>query len=455
MTVLVLALAAAAVLTRLAVAAVRIARLTPAARRNYPAVLWSRIRWPWLMRNCHLAYIDHYHRRIWPRLPGTTGVRVSPVQRHKLRYPAARFRADDFGLVATVRTVPNVGRAEFDKQAPHIADAWRCVRVQVAQPRPGRLIVRGLRTDPLSLPLPADQAPPGVYGAGAVQHPLRLYLGLDEWGDHRWITLPGLTGITVGGLPGYGKTELVKSWLMQLAGLPVAFVLIDGKGGGDYADWSGRAWIVTGDELPAAAAAFEDTHGLMRSRLARAGDGGPRNRWHVGPTVDWPLVVTVIDECHTFFDLDAVKGQREAEAHVRACRALTGQLVRKGRTPLFLTILITQKQTSDAIPTAIRDNCGLGLSFAVKTRDAAVAALGEHIRDYPSFCPTSLQSSEYVGVATTSLRTGHDPFVRIRCPEISEAAARERARATARIDPTSSPVAVPPLTVGQPEPVSA
>ncbi|MBV9720286.1 MAG: cell division protein FtsK, partial [Candidatus Eremiobacteraeota bacterium] len=71
------------------------------------------------------------------------------------------------------------------------------------------------------------------------------------------------------------------------------------------------------------------------------------------------------------------------------------------------------------------------LSFAVKTRDAAVAALGEGIHEYPSYCPTTLQSPEYVGVATAAIRTGHDPFVRLRVPEISEQAAAARAVQTA------------------------
>jgi len=115
-----------------------------------------------------------------------------------------------------------------------------------------------------------------------------------------------------------------------------------------------------------------------------------------------------------------------------------GQLVRKGRSVLFLTIWITQKQTSDAIPTAIRDNCRLGLSFAVKTKDAAVAALGEGIREYPGYCPTGLLDPAYVGVATASLATAHSPFVRIRVPQLDEESVAARAVATAslRRDPT-------------------
>jgi S-DNA-T family DNA segregation ATPase FtsK/SpoIIIE len=270
-----------------------------------------------------------------------------------------------------------------------------------------------------------------------------LYAGRDEWGDDRHIPLSGVTGITVGGLPGYGKTSLINSWLMQLAGSgAVQFAVIDGKGGGDYAEWEDRSFIHAGDDLPAAAAALEDVHALMRTRLGSVLEvTGHKNGWHAGPAPEFPLVVVVVDECHTFFDLDAVKGNREAEQQVRACRALTGQVVKKGRSALFLVVLATQKQTSDAIPTAIRDNCRYGLSFAVKTRDAAVAALGEQIRGYESFCPTTLQDPAYVGVCTASLRTGQDPFVRIRVPEVTEDAAAARAAETAckRSDPRFTP----------------
>lgn len=431
-------------------AAVRFALLPSAAKRNYPAALWARFRWRWLCANLSLSYLDKHKKASHP-VPFGTSAPVNPKASQpvvvKLRFPRARIRADVFGLVAKVKTIPGVGRAEFEANAVHIANAWGCHRAQVHQDRPGRVTIRGLRTDPLLVPFPVEDAPAEVYGSTSAQPVLRLYAGRDEWGTDRWITLPGMTGITIGGLPGYGKTSLSNSWLCQLAPSPaVQFVFIDGKGGGDYSPWADRAWIYTGDELPAAAAALEDVHALMRTRLRLAEQTGERNWWRTGPTEARPLIVTVIDECHTFFDLDAVKSDREAEAQVRACRSLTGQLVRKGRSVMFLTILITQKQTGDAIPTAIRDNCRVGVSFATRTKEASVAALGEHIRQYASYDPVTLQDPAYTGVCTASLRTGHDPFVRLRVPEITEEAAEERARQSqdAYRDP-SAPVPTAPL----------
>jgi DNA segregation ATPase FtsK/SpoIIIE, S-DNA-T family len=430
----------------LVAAVVRFARLSPAARRNWPRAFLARLRWRWLTRNLGLAYVDQHGRRKIGRASA-----ADPKRSH-VRHPRARFRADPYGVVATVRTIPRAGRIEFEKAAQHLADEWGCTRVQVSQPKPGRLIVRGLLTDPLAAALSQADAPAGTYSQPA---PFRPYLGRDEWGIDRSADLSGITGITIGGLPGYGKTSLVLSLLCQLAGSPaVQFAFIDMKGGGDYRDWRDRAWLHCGDELAAASGVLEDVHGLMRSRLADVAQGGPRNRWHVGPTPDYPLIVTVIDECHGAFDLDAVKSDKQAEAHVRACRALSGQLIKKGRSVLFLTILLTQKQTSDAIPTAIRDNAALGFSFAVKTRDAAVAGLGESIKEYPSYCPTTLRDRSMIGVATASLATGSDPFVRLRVPEVTEEAAAARATETAhhRADPATATV---PVVAAVPAPVLA
>lgn len=442
MIALLLVVLAVLVAARPGLAVYRLVRMGRKARRNYPAALWAKFRWRWLARNLGLAYIDTHQRAALLRRPGSTSVPVLPgvPAQVKLRFPHARFRADAYGIQATVKTIPKVGRRQLEDSAEHIANAWRCHRAQVSQIRPGRVMVRGLRTDPLTLPLSMDQAPPGVYESSkAHADPLiRLYLGLDEWGAHRWVPVAGVTGMTVGGLPGYGKTSFVNSLMMQLAGLPVQFVIIDGKGGGDYDDWRRRAWIYAEDELSDAAAALEDAHSLMRCRFGQVLEvTGHRNAWHSPISPQFPLIVTIIDECHTFLDLESVKGERDAEKHVRTCRTLAGQLVRKGRSVLMLTIFLTQKQTGDAIPTAIRDNCRLGLSFAVRTRDAAVAALGEGIRDYLSYCPSGLQDPAYIGVATAALRTAHDPFVRLRVPEITEEAAAGRAAQTAglRLDP--------------------
>ncbi len=268
-----------------------------------------------------------------------------------------------------------------------------------------------------------------------------LYVGRDDFGTDRYLPLRGLTGICVSGLPGYGKTSLIASWLCQLTTTPAAqFALLDGKDGGDQEPWHDRAWRHAGDQLADALDVLEDQHAEMRRRLRTiTALCGQRNAWNAGgPTEELPLLVTVIDECQTYLDLAQHKGDRALEGLARRCIALTGELIRKGRSVLCLTILATQKTTGDSIPTSLRDNSGLAVSFALKTTESSVAALGDAIREYPGYCPTLLRETPNgIGTAVATLTTGTDPFTRLRVPEITEQWAAERAAATAchRRDP--------------------
>jgi S-DNA-T family DNA segregation ATPase FtsK/SpoIIIE len=416
------------VLTRPAVAAARFVRLPPAARRYWWSACWARLRWPWLARNCHLAYIDHYHRRARLRLPFTTAVRVNPEERHKLRYPVARFRADVHGLAVIVKTIPNVGRAEVEKAAPYLADAWRCHRVQIAQLRPGRLLVRGLRRDPLAEPFPMAAVPSGVYGVASAM-PGRVYLGRDEWGTDRWAPLANITAAVVGGMPGRGKTTLAHSLLCQLApSRAVQLVIANGQGSSDFDAWRPRAYAYAGDDRGDAAALLEDVHAEMRYRFASVLERtGHRNGWRAGPTAAFPLLFLVVDEAQTYLDEGMVKGDHQAEKHVRTCRAMLGQLVRRGRSVMLFTLIMAHKPTTDSVPSFVSANAGLRLCFGVQTIDAAVSVLGDTIRQYPTVSPVTLQDPESVGVLTAQLRTGTDPYVRLRVPEITEEAAERRA----------------------------
>ena len=159
-------------------------------------------------------------------------------------------------------------------------------------------------------------------------------------------------------------------------------------------------------------------HRLMVDRQAAIAHVlGVTDAWHLGPSPSWPLVVVVIDEAHTFFH--ERKGTcPEVKAHnavVAELSRLVEELVRKGRNVAIQVMLLTQRATGDAIPTRIRDNCQVAISFATRTVDGAVAALGEEIRQHPDASPVLLNDPAYVGVAVTSL-PGRPGFHRVRTP---------------------------------------
>jgi len=153
--------------------------------------------------------------------------------------------------------------------------------------------------------------------------------------------------------------------------------------------------------------------------------------WHLGPTSSWPLVVVIIDEAHTF--LNETKGNdaqsKRIDVLARETARLTEELIRKGRNVGIQVILATQKATGDAIPTKIRDNCQVAISFAQRTSEAATAVLGSDITAWPDEHPRRLQDPAYVGVASM-VAEGRPGFTLVRTPYVPDHIADRIASAT-------------------------
>jgi S-DNA-T family DNA segregation ATPase FtsK/SpoIIIE len=233
---------------------------------------------------------------------------------------------------------------------------------------------------------------------------------------------------------------LVAHQLGQLAPSPaVQFVLVDGKGGPDYDRLFPRAWLSAKDDLNEVRDVLRHVHRLMVDRQANIAQVlGVTDAWHVGPSPSWPLVVVVVDEAHTFFH-ERKGTSPEVKAHnalVAELSRLVEELICKGRNVAIQVMLLTQRATGDAIPTRIRDNCQVAISFATRTVDGAVAALGEEIRQHPDASPVLLNDPAYVGVAVTSL-PGRPGFHRVRTPQVDhhQVAAIIRGTAGLRADP--------------------
>src|SRR5689334_17252837 len=161
--------AAVVVLGRLAVALVRFVRLDGPGRRHWVLCRWHRFGWKRLSRNLQLALPDRHRGGIDSAMP------------KKVNHPKrVRFRPDSFGWTVAFRPPPGVTREDVEKQAEALADRWRCVRVGVSKPAPGKLVLKACRRDPLAEPFPVVNAPAGAYGRVGVDNPLRLYMGRDS-----------------------------------------------------------------------------------------------------------------------------------------------------------------------------------------------------------------------------------------------------------------------------------
>ncbi|MGI5368857.1 FtsK/SpoIIIE domain-containing protein [Streptomyces iakyrus] len=396
-----------------------------------------RVRWGWkrLAPMLKLAATDKTPTPL-ASLANTDGKPIKP----RVLIPALKVTYDAYGVIARASCLPGVGLEQFQKAAPHLADAWKCTRVAITQDKPGQVVIRGVRLDPLKLP--TEHRPTG----DMPDETARWDLGLDEYAQPVSVDLTQVPGVTVAGLPGFGKTSLINRLLSDWAPSPcVQLACADGKVSaaheGDYADWVQRMFAFVGDDLEEANKLFRDLVELRRLRSAWVRKAlGVKSMWDVGPSENWPLVVLVIDEAHTYFrDHKGSDPKTKKLAALAAENArLVEDLVKKGRSVGMLVILATQKSTGDAIPTFIRDVCPVGLSFAQKTAEAAVAALGEEIREWPEANPINLQDPTYVGVAAMNHQS-QPGFTRIRTPYVSDADAARIADSTAHLtaDPSA------------------
>lgn len=402
-------------------------------------------------------------RRTWPELSQNLGLVLrdasvstrgfgsySEAKEAAVVIPPIATRADEYGVIAQVKTVAGVGLTEVKKAAPYLSDAWGMTRVAVTRPKPGRVQIRAVRTDPLAVPLqyvPRTNPPEDLS---------RVHVGVDEFGEPVHLRVANVAGTGVYGLPGYGKTSFILGLICELApSSAVQFVALDGKvtsgAQGDYADLAPRFAALIGDNVEEANELLRQLCEFRAWRSSNIRDylGGGKNIWTQGPTPEWPLVVVVIDECHTYFEQVKDGGDKK----LRASNALAAQntryvqeLVKKGRSVGIWVIPATQKGTGDAIPTHIRDVCSGAISFACKTDEAAIAALGADIRNHPDANPVGLQDPSYVGVASMVVE-GRTGFTRFRNPYCSELEAAQVAQTSAHLL-SSGASAVKTLTVG-------
>jgi DNA segregation ATPase FtsK/SpoIIIE, S-DNA-T family len=212
-----------------------------------------------------------------------------------------------------------------------------------------------------------------------------------------------------------------------------------GEGGPDYDRLIPLAWLSAKDDLDQVREVLRQVHRLMVGRQGSIAQVlGVTDAWHLGPSPWWPLVVVVIDEAHSLFhERKGTAPQVKApNAVVAEVSRLVEELISKGGNVAIQVVLLTQRATGDAIPTRIRDNCQVAISFATRTLDGAVAALGEEIRAHPDASPVPLNDPAYVGVAVTSL-PGRPGFHRVRTPQVDhhQVAAIIRATTGLRADP--------------------
>lgn len=220
----------------------------------------------------------------------------------------------------------------------------------------------------------------GLPAAEADSGRLRVLVGrgLDE---EVWVDLSETSGLLVAGMPGSGKTQGMLVIAAGLLSLPnhVDLYVSDGKAAGDWS-WLSPYCETYTDDLDGTLDMLRRVRELMEERLRRGRDSGHPDFWdgfgrdRVDGGRNGRAVVVVLDEVQTW--AMPVTADRADKARAAEFVRLASDIVRRGRAAGVCLIMGTQKPTSDAIPTGLRDMCGLRVAFRCSTPEMAKAALG-------------------------------------------------------------------------------
>lgn len=287
----------------------------------------------------------------WHIVSADAGLRRSRggVPARWVAYPAG-FRS--VGLVVSPDTI---SAEDWDAAAPALAQGFGYDRAKIDHSR-RRVVLTFSRG---ASPVDGDCLAPVELREQAVR------VGVDEQGRDYWLDTSGHSGVIVAGLPGSGKTvflrRLVQSFALNADNRVAVF---DGKGTDDFGDLAARNVRVFSGTPDTDETIVEELERLGQYLQERAGGsrGGGR-------------VVVVVDECQGYTPTKGLTTE-EKQARERSAKVLK-DLVARGRSLGFLTVLATQKPDGDTLPTVLRDNCGLRCSGRLRTSEGEKMVLGD------------------------------------------------------------------------------
>lgn len=287
----------------------------------------------------------------WDIVSADAGLRRSRggVPARWVAYPVG-FRS--VGLVVSPDTI---SAEDWDAAAPALAQGLGYDRAKIDHSR-RRVVLTFSRG---ASPVDGDCVAPVELQRQAVR------VGVDDQGRDFWLDTAGHSGVIVAGLPGSGKTVFLRRLVQSFALNPGnSVVVFDGKGTNDFGDLASanvRVFSGTPDTDEAIVEELEALGRLLQERAGGARDGG--------------RVVVVVDECQGYTPTRGLTTE-EKQARERSAKVLK-DLVARGRSLGFLTVLATQKPDADTLPTVLRDNCGLRCSGRLRTSEGEKMVLGD------------------------------------------------------------------------------
>ena len=205
-------------------------------------------------------------------------------------------------------------------------------------------------------------------------------------GEHYRFCFKDIPVSIIGGTSGAGKTVAVSSVLSAYAAMreDVELHVIDNKGGSDWKAFEAvsRTYMAVNDFDYTIDDVYEFAEGLEKERARRMRESfeklGTSNYWNATPEkrreAGMPFLLVVLDEAHMLFDKTG--REREELDKIAKMTKIFTILSKMGRSSGIHVMFITQKPTSDAIPSSITNQAGLRVALRVNGVPAEESILG-------------------------------------------------------------------------------
>ncbi|WP_406084472.1 FtsK/SpoIIIE domain-containing protein [Streptomyces virginiae] len=319
-----------------------------------------RIRWGWkrLAPMLDLAVKD-----ATPTVLQQVGTQETPAKPRALA-PRLHTQADPFGVTVTADALPQVGLSAWQDASEGLRDAWGMRRIRISQAKPGVIVARGFRREPLEAvirsPLLGPDGSPACRPGQFVSTD-DVLLGWDEDGTPIVLNLANSAHALIAGVTRSGKSITVNT-LLAYASLmrDVRLIVIDPNLGA-VAPWWRTAYKVSDSIHP-----DEPTEILrwvreeMRRRERMFWSGRTDRITNFSP--DMPLLVLAIDEVANYTRHPDRKARERFEAELLA-------IASQGAKFGLRLWLLTQKPSADVLTTAVRTNLSARICHRVDTTE--------------------------------------------------------------------------------------
>lgn len=278
--------------------------------------------------------------------------------------PRLHTQADPFGVTVTADALPQVGLSAWQDANEGLRDAWGMRRIRISQPKPGVIVARGFRREPLeavirSPLLGLDGSP--VCRPGQFVSTDDVLLGWDEDGTPIVLNLANSAHALIAGVTRSGKSITVNT-LLAYASLmrDVRLIVIDPNLGA-AAPWWRTAYKVSDSihpDEPTEILRWVREEMQRRERLFWSG----RTDRITTFSPELPLIVLAIDELANYTRHPDRKARERFEAELLA-------IASQGAKFGVRLWLLTQKPSADVLTTAVRTNLSARICHRVDTTE--------------------------------------------------------------------------------------